>query len=86
MSSLASLALFLFIFPTPLVGGRNNILIWFFLFGQFWPINIFIVEMRVVSLKSSCSLEFEIKRFFLNIVFFEELSRIEVMCEKAIFA
>ena len=36
-----------FIVPTPLEGGgggRNYKLKWVFLFSQFWPIDIFIVE------------------------------------------
>ena len=40
----------------------------------------------MVSLKSSSSVEFKIKKIFLNFVFFfEELSRIEVLCEHGIF-
>ena len=42
-------------------------------------------EMCVVSLKSSTSVEFEIKKIFLNFVFFEELSRFKVSCEHWIF-
>ena len=38
-------------------------------------------EMRVVSLKSLSSVEFKTKKIFLNFVFFEDLSRIEVLCE-----
>ena len=40
----------------------------------------------MVSLKSSSSVEFEIKKIFLNFVFFfEKLSRIEALCEHVIF-
>ena len=39
-------------------------------------------EMWVVSLKSSSSVELETKKIFFNFVFFEELSRIEVLCEQ----
>ena len=39
----------------------------------------------MVSLKSSSSVEFEIKKIFLNFVFFEELSRFKVLCEHGIF-
>ena len=39
----------------------------------------------MVSLKSSSSVEFEIKKIFLNFVFSEELSRIKVSCEHWIF-
>ena len=39
-------------------------------------------EMWVVSLKSWSSVEFKSKKIFLNFVFFEELSRIEVLCEQ----
>ena len=39
----------------------------------------------MVSLKSSSSVEFEIKKIFLNFVFFEELSRFKVSCEHWIF-
>ena len=42
-------------------------------------------EIWVVSLKSCSSVEFKIKNIFLNFVFFEELSRIEVLCEQGIF-
>ena len=39
----------------------------------------------MVSLKSCSSVEFKIKKIFLNFVFFEELSRIEFLCEHGIF-
>ena len=39
----------------------------------------------MVSLKSCSSVEIKIKKYFLNFVFFEELSRIEVLCEHGIF-
>ena len=40
----------------------------------------------MVSLKSSSNVEFETKKiFFLISFFFEELSRIEVLCEQRIF-
>ena len=39
----------------------------------------------MVSLKSSSSVEFKIKKIFLNFVFFDELSRIEVLCVQGIF-
>ena len=39
----------------------------------------------MVSLKSSSSVEFEIKKIFLNLLLFEELSRIEFLCEHVIF-
>ena len=39
----------------------------------------------MVSLKSSSNVEFEIKKIFLNLVFFEELSRFKVSCEHWIF-
>ena len=39
----------------------------------------------MVSLKSWSSVEFKIKKVFLNFVFFEELSRIEVLCEHVMF-
>ena len=39
----------------------------------------------MVSLKSSSSVEFEIKKIFFNFVFFEELSRFKVSCEHFIF-
>ena len=32
------------LFFRPLLRGRNYILKWVFLFSQFWPIDIFIVE------------------------------------------
>ena len=40
-------------------------------------------EMWVVSLKSSSKVEFKIV-FFLNFVFFEELSRFKVLCQQVI--
>ena len=40
----------------------------------------------MVSLKSSSSVEFKTKKIFLNFGFFEELSRIEVLCEHWIFS
>ena len=39
----------------------------------------------MVSLESYSSVEFKIKKIFLNFVFFKELSRIEVLCEHGIF-
>ena len=39
----------------------------------------------MVSLKSLSSVEFKIKKIFLVFVFFEELSRIEVLCEQGTF-
>ena len=49
----------------PSWGGRNYILKWFFLFRQFWPIDIFVVQsLWVASLKSPSSLEYGIKKFF----------------------
>ena len=39
----------------------------------------------MISLKSSSSVEFEIKNIFLNFVFFEELSRFKVSFEHWIF-
>ena len=39
----------------------------------------------MTSLKSSSSLQFEIKKIFLNLVLFEELSRIEILFEHVIF-
>ena len=50
-------------------GGRNYILICIFLFSQlFWPFDIFIVELRLVSLESLSSVEYGIKKFFLIFV------------------
>ena len=39
----------------------------------------------MVLLKSSSSVDFKIKKIFFIFVFFEELSRIEVLCEHRIF-
>ena len=39
----------------------------------------------MVSLKSSSSVEFELKKIFLKFVFFEELLRFKVSCEHWIF-
>ena len=43
-------------------------------------------EMLLVSLKISFSVEFEIKKIFLNFVILEELSRFKVLSEHEIFA
>ena len=43
-------------------------------------------EMWVVSLKSSHRVEFETKKDFFYFRFFEELSRIEILCEHGIFS
>ena len=42
-------------------------------------------EMWVVSLKSCSSVEFKIKKIFWISFFFEQLSRIEILCEHGIF-
>ena len=39
----------------------------------------------MVLLKSCSSVEFKIKKIFLNFVFFEELSTLEILCEHGIF-
>ena len=39
----------------------------------------------MVSLKSPSSVEFKIKMIFSNFFFFEQLSRIEVLCEHRMF-
>ena len=39
----------------------------------------------MVSLKSSSSVEFKIKKILFNFVFFEELSRFKVLCEHVVF-
>ena len=39
----------------------------------------------MVSLKSSYSVEFKIENIFFNIAFFEELSKIKILCEHGIF-
>ena len=57
--------------PTPLEGGGTIYSTGFFLFRQFWPIDIFIVELRLVSLESLSSLEKGIKFFFLNFRFLQ---------------
>ena len=67
-------------------GRRNYILKWVF-FVQSILADRYINrrEIRVVSLKIWSSVQFKIKKIFLIFVFFEELSRIEVLCEYAIF-
>ena len=71
--------------PTPLVGGRNYILEWvFFVQSILADGYIHRRELWVVSLKSSSSVEFEIKKILLNFLLFEELSRIEILCERDI--
>ena len=42
-------------------------------------------EMWVVSLKSLSNVELEIKFFFSNFAFFEELSRFKLLCEHVVF-
>ena len=74
------------IVPTPLVGGGTIYSNGFFFVP--WILAdryIHRREMCVVSLKSSSIVEFEIKKIFLNFVFFEELSRFKVSCEHWIF-
>ena len=70
----------------PTCGGRNYILKWVFFVP--WILAdryIHCREVWVVSLKSSFSVNFEIKKIFFIFVFFEELSRIEILCEHRIF-
>ena len=75
------------IVPIPLVGGgRNYILKWvFFVQSILADRYIHRREMWVVSLKSWSSIEFKIKKIFLIFFFFQELSRIEVLCEHGTF-
>ena len=75
------------IVPTPLVGGGGTIYSNGFFFVPWILADRYIHrrEMCVVSLKSSSSVEFEIKKIFLNFDFFEELSRFKVSCEHWIF-
>ena len=56
------------IVPTPLKGGGTIYSNGFFLFSQFWPIDIFIVELRLVSLESLSSVEYRIKKIFFRIL------------------
>ena len=67
--------------------GRNYILKWvFFVQTILADRYIHCREMWVVSIKISSSVEFEIKKIFLKIVFFfEEFSSIEVLSEHGIF-
>ena len=75
------------IVPTPLVGAGTIYSNGFF-FVQSILADRYIhrAEKIVVSLKSSSTVEFEIKKIFLNFVIFEELSRFKVLCEHEIFA
>ena len=75
-----------FVVPTPLV-REGTIYSNGFFFVQSILADRYIHrrEIWVVSLKSSFSLEFEIKKIFLNFVFFEGLLRIEVLSEHVIF-
>ena len=70
----------------PTCGGRNYILKWVF-FVQSILVDRYIHrrETWVISLKSCSSVEFKIKDFFEFRFFFEELSRIEVLCEHWIY-
>ena len=63
----------------PLWGGGGLYTQMFFLFGKFWPIDIFIVESWGVSLESSSSVEYGIKKDFLIFVFYRELSRFKLL-------
>ena len=82
-----------FIVPTTIVGGggggggEGTIYSNDFFFVQTILADRFIHrrEMLALSLKSSSSVEFEIKRFFYYRFFFKELSRFEVLCEHVIF-
>ena len=63
-------------------GGRNYILKWVFLADRY----IHHWEVWLVSLKGSPIVEFETEKiFFWILLFFEEISRIEVLCEHGIF-
>ena len=59
------------IVPTPLLVGGGYILNWIFFFRKFWPTDIIIVELWVVSLES---VEYGIKKVFI-FAFYRELSR-----------
>ena len=75
------------IVPTPLGGGGtiySNV--FFFVHSILADRYIHRREMLVVSLKSSSSVEFKIKKIFFNFVIFEELSRFKILCELGIFA
>ena len=50
-----------------------------FLFGQFWPIDIFIVKSCVVSLESLSNVKYIIKKIFLSSAFPTELSRFKLL-------
>ena len=72
------------IVPIPLVGGAP--LKWAFFQSVLADRYIYRREMRVVSLKSSSNVEFGIKKtFFLNFLFFKELSRVKILSENGIF-
>ena len=51
-----------------------------FLLSHFWPIDIFIVELCVVSFKCSSSVEYIIKKIFLKFVFSTDFSRFKIYC------
>ena len=62
------------------LGGRNYTLKWvFFVQSILTDRYIHHTELWVVTLKSTSSLEYEIKKIFLNFVFYRELSRFEVL-------
>ena len=64
----------------PSWGGRNYILIWvFFVQSILTDRYIHCTELRVVSFKSLSSVEYGIKKIFLNFIFYMELSRFEVL-------
>ena len=66
--------------PTPLEGGGTIYSNGFFLFRQFWPIDIFIVQScEITSLKSPSSVEYGIKKIIWNFVFYRELSKLEFL-------
>ena len=67
----------------PTCGGRNYILKWvFFVWTILADRYTHRREMWVVVLKRSSSAEMKTNKIFLNFAFFEELSRVEVLCEQ----
>ena len=64
----------------PLEGGGNYIRKWvFFVQSIFADRYIHRRELRLVSLESSSSVEYEIKNIFLIFVFYGELSRLKLL-------
>ena len=76
LSSILAIAVFV---PTPLLGEELYTQMGFFVRTILADRYIHCREMWVASLKSQCSVEFETIKIFSNFLFFQDLSRIEIL-------